>query len=174
MRYLFIKAQQELFAHKLGAYLLFRLIAYHIVREKLRAFLSVLFKLCKKLVYSLAVFGRHRDYRVKIMSRGIQRHDLQKLCFFNRVDLVYNKDRRNSGFLYASYKLFLLPADIRYRLNEQHNGVNVDNALLYDIDHIIAKARSRLVEARSVDYNKLCVAAVDNGADAVARGLRLI
>ena len=46
--------------------------------------------------------------------------------------------------------------------------------MIDDVDHIIAQLCARPMEARRVDKHQLCIAAVNNGADAVARGLRLM
>ncbi len=174
VRYLLIKAQKQLFAHKLRAYLLFRLVAYHIIREKLRAGLRVFAELGKELVQTFTVFGRHWDNGVKIMRGGIDCHDLQKLGLFNGVYFIYDEYRGNTRLLYAGYELFLLTAYVGYRLDEQHNGVDISDAFLYDVHHIIAQARSRLVEARGIYYDKLRISAVYDGADAVSRCLRLV
>ena len=174
MRYLLIKAQKELFAHELCAYLLFGLVAYHVVGEELRSLGRIVLKLIQKLVQSLAVFCRHGNNSVKFMRGGIKRHDLKKLCFFHGVYLIYDENRRNTSLLYAGNELLLLPADIRHRLNEQHDGIYIGNAFLDNIDHIVAQAGARLMKSRSVDYNKLRIAAVDYRAYAVSRCLRLI
>ena len=57
VRYLLIKALEQLFAHELRADLALRLVGYHIVREKMRPFNSVFIKLGEKLIQSLAGSG---------------------------------------------------------------------------------------------------------------------
>ena len=47
---LLLKAAQQLFTHKLSANLTLRLVGYHVIREKMRAFNSIFIKLFKELV----------------------------------------------------------------------------------------------------------------------------
>ena len=63
---------------------------------------------------------------------------------------------------------------MRHRLDEQQHRVHVRDRLARDLDHIVAQAVARLVEARRIEQDILRVAAVHHAVDAVARGLGLI
>ena len=108
------------------------------------------------------------------MRGGIRRHDLQKFCLFNCIYLIYNEYCGNARLLYAGNELFLLAAYVGDGLNEQHHGVNIGDTFLHDVHHIVSQARFRLVKARRVYYDKLRIAAVYDGADAISCCLRLV
>lgn len=57
---LLIEAQQQLFAHELGADLLFRHVGDHIVRKQLRPRHGKLRKLTEEFLEPVAVLSRHR------------------------------------------------------------------------------------------------------------------
>ena len=104
----------------------------------------------------------------------IGRDDRQQRVLFHGIDLVDDQNRRNLCFPDLLNQLLLLRADVCDRLNQQNDGVDVDDGLIDDVDHIIAQLCARPMEARRVDKHQLRIAAVDDGADAVARGLRLM
>ena len=107
----------------------------------------------------------------KVQQIFIGRNNRQQRFFFHGIDLVDDQNRRNLCFLDFLNQLLLLRADVCNRLDEQNNGIDVSNRLIYNVHHIIAQLRARSMEARRVDKHQLRIAAVNNGADAVACGL---
>ena len=59
-------------------------------------------------------------------------------------------------------------------LDNEHHAVNVRHALAHDLHHVVAQTVARLVKTRRIHEDELRVAAVDDGADAVARRLGLV
>ena len=96
------------------------------------------------------------------------------LRLFHRVDLVDDEHGRGVGRADALDERVLLLADGGDGLNDEHHAVHVRHALAHDLHHIVAQAVARLVKARRVHQDQLRVAAVDDGADAVARRLGLV
>ena len=174
MRNFLFEVPQQLFADDLGHDLLFGHIGRNALREHERP------RLCKALadlhqavqpVVPLCADGN--DVR-KVQQILIGRNNRQQRFLFHGIDLVDDQNRRNLCFPDLLNQLLLLRADVCDRLNQQNDGVDVGHGLIDDVDHIIAQLCARSMEARRVDKHQLCIAAVDDGADAVARGLRLM
>ena len=119
-------------------------------------------------------FGADGNDSGKVHVGGIRRNHGQKRLFFHGVDLIDDEDGRRTGGLALLDQGQLLLADVCNRLDDEQNRVDVDNRFLHNIDHIVAEFGARAMEARRVDEDELRILAVQNGTDAVARGLRLM
>ena len=171
MRNFLFEVPQQLFADDLGHDLLFGHIGRNALREHERP------RLCKALadlhqavqpVVPLCADGN--DVR-KVQQILIGRDDRQQRFLFHGIDLVDDQNGRNLCFPDLLNQLLLLRADVCDRLNQQNDGVDVGDRLVDDVHHVVAELRARAMEARGVDEDELRIAAVDDGADAVARGL---
>ena len=135
---------------------------------------GVLLKLRKQLVQPFAVLGRDGNDGVKIIRCGVERDDLQKAGLVHGVDLIDEQYRRSAALAQALDERFLLRSDCRHRLNHQQHRVHIRDTLAHDLNHVVAKAGARLMEARSVHQDKLRIPAVHDRGYAVAGGLRLV
>ena len=174
MRDLLFEVPEELFADDLGHDLLFRHIGRDPFREHERPFLRKALADLHEAVQPVVPLGADGDDVHEVHKVLIGRDDRQQVFLFHRVDLIDDEDRGDVRLLDLFDELLLLRADVGDRLDEQNDGIDVGDRLVDDVHHIVAELRARAVEARGVDENELRIAAVDDGADAVAGGLRLM
>ena len=174
VRHLALEAPEQLLADYLGAELLFRLVGEDVVREEVRPLLGEALQLVHEGVETLAGFGADGHDGRKVVRRGVGGDYAQELGLLNRVNLVDGQHGGHAGVPYLPDKLRLLPADGGDGLDDEHDGVDVRNALAHDLVHILAEAGARAVEARRVHEDELRLSARDDAGYAPARGLRLV
>ena len=175
MRDLLVQIAQQLLAHDLAHDLTVGLVGGHAVWEELRTLNRVLFKLADQLVKPVVRARGDGNDRVKGVRCAVRGDDREQiLLLLDGIDLVDAQNRRTVALPDLLDQLRFDGADMRHRLDQQHHRVHVGDRLARDLDHIVAQAVARPVEARRVEQHKLRIAAVDDAADAVSRRLRFV
>ena len=94
------------------------------------------------------------------------------LLGLGEIGLGENEDLWRSGMVNMRANPLVASADGLGAINKHRHHVNVGKLAQGGAVQLLAKSILRLMEARGIHYHDLAIRRVDNGAKALARGLR--
>ena len=174
MRYLAVEQEQHLFTDDLGCHLALGLVGYHVLGEELRAFERKLVDLLHQDIQILARACGHRYDCVKLVACRVGRNDGKQVFVLDRVGLIDDQNGRDTGLLDLRDELFLGCADVWDGLDDECGHVDLGHRILDHLDHVIAQARARLVQAGGIQKDVLTAVLVEQAGDAGTGGLGLV
>ena len=171
VRDLLARVAQDLLAHELGDHDLVGLVGAHALGEPARALRQVGGDHVHERLHVEALRGRHHDLVVELNEGAGRLELLEHLLRARKVGLGKNEYLGCLGGSHALGNPGIATADGRARVDHEGDDVHVRKFAQGALVELAAQAVLGLVDAGRVHDDQLAVLAVDNGAQAAARGL---